>query len=232
VDRVLGLVGGTGPESTVDYYRTFVETWQRRRPDGSYPRLIIDSVEAGAIFRSLAAGRFADAASPLRMAVGELAAAGCGAAMLASNASHLAFDLVAADSPILLIHIVDAAVVAAQAAGYRRLALFGTRMVMEAPLYPDRFRPAGIEILTPQPEERAFIHGAYFGELVQGVIRDETRERLVAIAGRMRDRDGIDGLILGGTELALILREPTAGGVPVLNTARIHVEAGVDWLLG
>jgi aspartate racemase len=232
VTRVLGVVGGTGPESTIDYYRAFVATWRRRRPDGSYPRLIINSVEAGAIFRSLSEGRYSDAAVPLRAAVEELAAAGAGAALLASNASHLAYDEVADGALIPLIHIVEVAVVAATSAGHRRLALFGTRMVMEASLYPERFRPVGIEIVLPNASERDFIHEAYFGELVQGVIRDETRERLVAIAAGMRERDGIDGLVLGGTELALILRDPTAGGVPVLNTAPIHVDAGDDWLLG
>ena len=231
-DRVLGVVGGTGPESTVDYYRSIVAAWRRRRPDGTYPRVIIDSVEAGAVFRLLADGGFAEIGRIVGAALGELAAAGCGRALLASNASHLAFDQIDPPPPIPLIHIVDAARDAASAAGHRRLGIIGTRFVMESRLYPDRFTPAGIEVVLPNEDERAAVHRIYFGELVQGVFRDESRDELVAIVAAMRDRDGIDGVILGGTELALILTEPTAAGVPVLNTAQVHVDAAVDWLLG
>ena len=102
---------------------------------------------------------------------------------------------------------------------------------MESPLYPDRFGPSGIEVVVPDEADRAWIGRVYLDELVRGVILDATRDRLVAIAAEMRDRDAIDGLILGGTELALTLTEPSYAGLPILNTAQIHVEAAVDWLL-
>jgi aspartate racemase len=229
--RILGIVGGTGPESTVDYYRTIIAIWQRRTDDGSYPRLLINSVEASQIFRDLAAGDHVAIAAAIVPAIGQLAAAGAGTALLASNATHLAFDEIAPGSPIPLIHIVDAASGAAAAAGHRRLGILGTRFVMEAPMYPDRFGARGMAVVTPTPEEREYVHARYFGELVRGVFLDETRDGLVEIVAAMRDRDGIDGLILGGTELALILTEPTYAGVPILNTARTHAEAAVDWLL-
>lgn len=229
--RILGIVGGTGPESTVDYYRSIIALWQRRKPDGSYPRLIINSVEAGRIFRLLGEHDFSGIAREVAPAVDQLAAAGAGAALLASNATHLAFDEIAAVSPIPLLHIVDAARNAAAVRGHRRLGIFGTRFVMEAPMYPDRFGPRGMEIVMPTPEERDYIHTKYFGELVRGVFLDETRDRLVEIVATMRDRDRIDGLILGGTELSLILTEPAYAEVPILDTAKTHTDAAVDWLL-
>ena len=231
MSRVIGVVGGTGPESTIDYYRRFLATWARRGPVGTYPRLLIDSVEGGSVITALGEGRFDDVAEVLTEAVDALAAAGAGAALLASNASHLAYERVAARSPIPLIHIVDVALAAAKAAGHRRLGLFGTRFVVESPLYPDRFGPSGIEIVVPDEADRAWIGRVYLDELVRGVILDATRDRLVAIAAGMRDRDAIDGLILGGTELALTLTDPSYAGLPILNTAQIHVEAAVDWLL-
>jgi aspartate racemase len=103
---------------------------------------------------------------------------------------------------------------------------------MESALYPSHLEPAGLEVVLPTPEERELVHGIYFGELVAGVVREESRAALSAVVAAMRDRDGIDAVILGGTELALILTEPTCAGVPVLNTAQIQVEAAVDWLLG
>jgi aspartate racemase len=230
--RILGIVGGTGPESTIDYYRSLVATWRRRRPDGTYPRVIINSIEAGRVFQKLAASDFAAVGRDLGPALAQLAAAGCQRALLASNASHLAFDRIDPPSPIPLIHIVDAALDAATEAGYRRVGLLGTRFVVESDLYPARFATAGLDVIVPTPAERDAVHGIYFGELVQGIVRDQSRDALTAVVATMRGRDGIDAVVLGGTELALILTEPTCAGVPVLNTAQTHVDAAVDWLLG
>ena len=102
---------------------------------------------------------------------------------------------------------------------------------MEAPLYPDRFAAAGMSIVPPTRDEQDYVHEIYLVELVPGVVREATRKRLVSIIATMRDRDAIDGLILGGTELALILDEPEYEGVAMLNTTRIHVHAAIDWLL-
>jgi len=231
-ERVLGIVGGIGPESTIDYYHSLVATWRRRRPDGSYPRVIIDSVEAGRVIRWLGEGEFAAVGRELGAALGELAAAGCGRALIASNATHLAFEHIDPTPPMPMIHIVDAARDAAVAGGHRRLGLIGTRFVMQSRLYPDWFEPAGLTIVIPTPDEQEVVHGIYMGELLLGEIRDDSRERLIAVIATMRDRDGIEGAILGGTELALTLTEPAYAGVPILNTAQIHVEAAVDWLLG
>jgi aspartate racemase len=229
--RILGIVGGTGPESTIDYYRSIVATWRRRRPDGTFPRVTIVSVDGGTVIRLLGEGDFKAVGKAFGAALGELAAAGCGRALIASNGGHLAFDHIHPPSPIPLIHIVEAARDAAVAAGHRRLGLLGVRFVVQAPLYPANFDPVGIQIVRPTTDEMDIVHAIYLGELLEGVFRDESRERLVSVIAAMRDRDGIDGLILGGTELALILTEPAYAGVPILNTAQIHVDAAVDWLL-
>jgi aspartate racemase len=131
-----------------------------------------------------------------------------------------------------MIHIVDAALAAAVAARRRRLGLIGTRFIMGSRLYPDRFEPAGLAIAVPTPEEQELVRSIYMGELLLGDIRAESRDRLVAVIASMRNRDGIDGVILGGTELALILTEPTYAGIAILNTVQTQVDAAVDWLVG
>jgi aspartate racemase len=231
-DRILGIVGGIGPESTIDYYRALVGAWRRRRPDGSYPRVIIDSVEAGSVIRLLGEGEYAAVGRALGAALVELAAAGCERALIASNATHLAFEHIDPPPRMPMIHIVDAARDAAIDHGHRRLGLIGTRFIMASPLYPDRFGPAGLAIVVPSTEEQDAVHAIYMGELLLGDIRDDSRERLVAVIAAMRDRDGIDGVILGGTELALTLTEPDYAGIPILNTVQVHVDAAVEWLLG
>lgn len=97
---------------------------------------------------------------------------------------------------------------------------------MQSHLYPERFDP--VAIVVPEPDEQETVNSIYFGELLANVIRDESRDRLVAVIAAMRDRDAVDGVILGGTELALILTESTYAGIPILNTAKIHVDAAVD----
>lgn len=231
-ERVLGIVGGIGPESTIDYYRALVATWRKRRPDGSYPRVIIDSVEAGRVIRLLGEGEYPAVGRALGAALAELAAAGCGRALIASNATHLAFEHIDPPPPVPMIHIVDAARDAAIDHGHRRLGLIGTRFVMTSPLYVDRFAPAGLTVVAPSTDEQDTVHAIYMGELLLGDIRDDSRERLVSVIAAMRDRDGIDGVILGGTELALTLTEPAYAGIPILNTVQVHVDAAVAWLLG
>ena len=113
----------------------------------------------------------------------------------------------------------------------QRLALFGTRFTMQAALFPEAFARRGMNIVVPNEEEREFIHEKYMGELFRGAILDETRAALVDIVEIMKKRDGVDGLILGGTELSLILREPTAAGLPVLDTTQIHVETALEWMV-
>jgi aspartate racemase len=230
--RILGIVGGTGPESTVDYYRSLIATWRRRRDDGSYPRVIIDSVELGAFMRGLGEHDMPAVGRILGGALAELARAGCGRALLASNASHLAFDDIDPRSSIPLIHIVEVTRNAAAAVGHRRLGVVGTQFVMRSSLYADGLVPAGLTVVTPTPQEQERVHEIYVRELLEGIVLAESRAALVAVAMAMRERDGIDGLILAGTELALILTEREYGGIPMLNTAQIQVDAAVDWLLG
>jgi aspartate racemase len=230
-DRVLGIVGGTGPESTIDYYRMLVAAWKLRRADGSYPRVIINSLEAGRVFKWLGEGNMESVGRDLGSALQQLGAAGCGRALIASNACHLAFDHIAPTPMIPLIHIVEAARDAALSAGYHRLALLGTRFVATAGMYPDRFARAGMEIVVPSREEQDLVHAIYVDELVAGVFSDDSRDRLVELISTLAERDSIDAVILGGTELALTLTEPTYAGIPLINTAHVHVTAAVDWLL-
>lgn len=126
---------------------------------------------------------------------------------------------------------MEATADAAAAARLLRLALFGTRFTMQAALFPEAFARRGMTIVVPNEEEQAFIHAKYMGELFVGTILDETRAGLIEIVEAMKERDNVDGLILGGTELSLILREPTAAGLPVLDTTQIHVDAAIEWML-
>lgn len=115
--------------------------------------------------------------------------------------------------------------------GLTRVGLFGTRLTMQAGFYPEVFQPTGIEVVRPGPEAQAYIHDKYMNELIKGTFVPGTREGLLAIVEHMKAHDGIDGLILGGTELPLILRADEHAGVRFLDTTKLHVETIVTRLL-
>ena len=158
-----------------------------------------------------------------------LARAGADFALIAANTPHLVFDEVQRRVRIPLLSIVEATADAATAAGLRRLALFGTRFTMQAALFPEAFARRGLAIVMPNEDEQALIHAKYMGELFVGTILDETRAALLEIVEAMKQRDAVEGLILGGMELSLILRQARAAGLPVLDTTQIHVDAAIDW---
>ena len=231
-DRILGLVGGIGPESTLDYYRRLLDGYHARVGPASHPPVLIDSLDGGPLIGPLMAGDPAPMAAAVRAGIERLAAGGAGLGLICSVAGHTVFDEVAASASIPLLSIVQATCRAAIAAGVRRPALFGTRVSVEGAYFARPFEAAGVELVRPSEADRGWIHDMYLGELVNGLFLDASRARLLAILGELRRTQGVDGLILGGTELSLILPDPAYDGVPVLNAAAIHVAEAIDWLVG
>jgi aspartate racemase len=227
--EIAGIVGGIAPESTVDYYRSIVARYRERRPDGSYPPVLIDSIDLTRMLH-LAANDRRGLTDYLAAELERLARAGATFAALASNTPHVVFDELVPRSPIPLVSIVDATAAAAKSSGLRRLGILGTRFTMEGRFYPEVFSRVGLTAVPPPPEDLATVHARYMDELVKGIFRPGTRAELVAIVSRLRAEEGVDAVVLAGTELPLLLREAEAP-VPLLDTTQIHVRAIVDQLL-
>jgi aspartate racemase len=225
--KTLGMVGGLGPESTIDYYQKIIALYRERIGDGSYPEFVINSVDLSKGLGFMAANDLAGMADYLLEAISKLARAGVDFGLIAANTPHIVFDDVAPKSPIPLISIVEATCATAKLRKLQRLALFGTRYTMQATFYPKVFSREGIELLVPEPNDQDYIHDKYMNELVPGKFLPETRASLLAIVDRMKISSDIDGVILAGTELPLILCDPDYSGIPFLNTTEIHVEAAV-----
>ncbi len=228
--KTVGIVGGIGPESTIEYYRGIVRLYRERRPDGSYPQIVIDSIDAGRMLGLFGGNRLEEATDYLAGEVERLARAGADFGAVAANTPHLVFDALEERSSIPLLSIVDATCRAATARGLRRVGLLGTRYTMGARFYPDGLSRAGLQMALPSPEDQEYVHEKYMGELVAGVLRPETKAGLLGVVERMVSREAIDGVILGGTELSLILHDGDAV-VPLLDTTRIHVDEIVARLL-
>jgi aspartate racemase len=229
--KTAGIVGGIGPESTIDYYRSIVAAYRERKGDGSYPPLVVNSIDLQKLLGFIAARQHEPLISYLADAIEALAAAGADFAVLASNTPHLVFDELARRSPIPLISIVEVALAAARARGLKRPGLFGTRSTMQESFYEKAFDRARIAVVSPSAAEQARIHDIYMNELIPGIFRDESRDAMLQIAASMRARDKIDALILGGTELPLLLRGHEPAGLPFLDTAQLHVERIVAEML-
>ena len=226
----VGLIGGLGPESTVDYYKLIIQKYRERTGDDSYPEILIDSLDVSKGIAFLNAGLHDALAEYLIAATQRLSVAGADFGAIAANTPHIVFAATAARSPIRFISIVEAACAAVQAQGAQRIGLLGTRFTMTGRFFPEVFERAGIELLTPSPDEIAFIHEKYIGELLVGVFKDSTRDALAKIIRRLIVDENLDVILLAGTELPLILRG-VEFPVPMLDTAVIHVEAIVDEIL-
>jgi aspartate racemase len=229
--KTLGIIGGLGPESTIDYYGRIVALYRERRRDGSYPQFIVNSIDMKKGLDLMGANNLAGMADYLVDEIGKLARAGATFGLISANTPHIVFDEIAPRSPIPLISIVEATCAAAKARKLKRLALFGTRYTMQGTFYPRVFSREGIELLVPDPEDQDYIHDKYLNELVSGKFLPETRANLLAIVDRMKAKHDINGVILAGTELPLILRDPEHNGIPFLDTTEIHCEAAVTEML-
>lgn len=229
-DRVptLGIVGGLGPESTIDYYRRILEEWKRDDPSSS-PPIVIDSLDVMRGLRLVEHDRPA-LVDYLSSSIDRLAAAGADFAAMAANTPHVVFDDLVARSPIPLVSIVEACADEAQRRNLHRLGLLGTRFTMEGSFYPEVFARRGMAIVAPDDKERIWIHERYVGQLLKGDFRDETRDGVKSVIRRLREEEKIDGIILGGTELTLLLSDATVEGIPALDTTALHVSAIVKRL--
>ncbi len=229
--KTVGIIGGIGPESTIEYYRFIVEGYQARITDGTYPAIVINSIDLSKLVAWMEASDLNAVTDYLVAAIEKLAATKVDFIAIAANTPHIVFNQVRARSPLPMVSIVEATRDRASTLGLRRLGLLGTGFTMRSSFYQDAFAEKQMEIVMPTVEEQEYIHEKYFAELVKNIILPETRARLLAIVERMRQDHSIEGLVLGGTEIPLILRDGGNNQLPFLDTTHIHVDAIVDALV-
>jgi len=229
--KTVGLIGGIGPESTIEYYRSIIAAYRQRRPDGSAPAILINSLSVKKLLDWMDSNRLNEVTDYLLDGLQKLARAGADFGAIAANTPHIVFDDLQRRSPLPLVSIVEATRDEAKKRGIRRAGLLGTRFTMQASFYPEVFSRQGIALAVPHEDEQSWIHEKYVGELLKDRFLPETRERLQGIIRRMKEQHEIQGVILGGTELPLLLRDDTVFGIPLLDTTQTHVQAVVKELL-
>jgi aspartate racemase len=229
--KTVGLIGGVGPESTIEYYRFIIDEYRARKNDDTYPSIIINSVDVNKYVALATANRFDKFADELVVEIDRLARAGADFAALAANTPHIVFPELQRRSTVPLVSIVEATCDKARQLEFKRVALLGTKFTMKGGFYQEVFARAGIDLIVPNEAEQNYIHEKYIGELLKNIFTDDTRAGLLAIIDQLRQRDRVEAAILGGTELPLILRDSERGNIKFLDTTKIHVEKIVERLL-
>lgn len=226
--KTIGLIGGMSWESSAEYYR-MINRASKARHGGHHNAksvmVTVDFAEIEALQRAqdwdALGARMADAARQLQ-------AAGADVVVLTTNTMHRVADAIERELTLPFLHIADPTGAALRAAGVERVALLGTRYTMELPFYAARLAERfGIEVLTPDAEDRDTVHRVIYEELCHGLIEPASRAAYAAIIGRLAAR-GAQAVILGCTEITLLIGERDSP-LPVFDTTALHAQAAVDF---
>jgi aspartate racemase len=224
--RTIGLLGGMSWESTAVYYRLVNEEVQRRLGGFHSAELLLHSVDFHDIEGLQAAGDWDTAGRVLAAAAAGLEEAGAELLVLCTNTMHLVAPAIEAAVGIPLLHIADVTAEAITAQDRCRPGLLGTAFTMEQPFYRERLAAHGLEVSTPEADDRRLVHDVIYDELVRGVVREESRRRYRDVMRRLVDR-GADSIVFGCTEIELLV-DATDTDVPVFPTTALHARAAVD----
>lgn len=225
----MGIIGGLGPEATLYYYRVIIDLcYENKDLEGNYPEIIIYSLNLEECLHSMEKGNWPELSTKLVEACQSLFRAGAEFGLIAANTPHMVFDHVREKSPIPLLSIVEETSEEVVRHGLRKVGLIGTLITMQSHFYEDVFRRRNISIAVPGEDEQTYIYEKIRSELGVGIMLAETRGRFLQIAQRMKEEDSIQGLILGCTEIPLLLTGEELG-IPFFDTSKIHAQSALRY---
>lgn len=221
--RKLGLVGGMGPESTIPYYHDIVYGVQERVGKNYFPNLTVESVNVFDVLRLCGEQKYDELTDYLFQAVNNLAKSGADFAALSANTPHIVFDKLQELSPIPLISIVESTCKEAEKRNLKKIGLLGTIFTMTEDFFKQPFSRKNIEIAVPSDAEMDYVNEKISSELEHGIIKEDTLESFTKIISRMQTEENIEAIVLGCTELPLLLNDKNSP-VPCLDTMQIHIQ--------
>lgn len=228
--KTIGLIGGMSWESSIEYYRIINERTKARLGGFHCAKSVMYSVDFAEIETLQHQEKWPETAQILRLAARSLEAAGADFIVLCTNTMHKVAAEIESAVRIPLLHIADATARQVSSRGFKKIGLLGTRFTMEEDFYKGRLtKKHGLKVLVPGPSERATIHRVIYQELVVGEINPSSRNQFREIIKRLVG-EGTEGVILGCTEIGLLVKEEDSP-VPLFDTTRIHAEAAVDFAL-
>lgn len=229
--KKFGLIGGIGPESTIEYYRLIIKRFQEKLATENYPEILISSVNMTELIGYAFNGRLTELLIFLEERIKTIEMAGVEFAALASNTPHLVFDQLSERVNIPLISIVEETCKIIAEKKLTRVGLLGTKSTMSSGFYNTVAAKLGIEIITPSQGEKNYVHKKYMSELIFNKIVPDTKIQLLNIVQKLKEEESIEGLILGGTELPLILTQSDFNDLVIFDTTAIHIESIVTKMI-
>lgn len=227
--KTIGLVGGTGWISTVEYYRIINEEVNRRLGGLEFARCVLYSVNFGDIQRFNEKHETEGIFSIMLNAAKKVESTGVDCILLCANTMHMHADRVEKEIAVPLIHIAKATGTEIRKRNLKTVGLMGTRPTMEKDFYTKKLADQGITVLVPDEEDRIFIQRTIDTELLKGIFLPESKKRFLDIIQVLRSR-GAEGVVLGCTEIPLLIKQEDMD-FPLFNTTIIHSMAAVDFAL-
>jgi aspartate racemase len=228
--KTIGMIGGMSWESSIEYYRIINETVRTELGGLHSAKSIMVSVEFAEIEALQHQNRWDEAATILIAAARSLESGGADFAIICTNTMHKLYDTLQQNIQIPLLHIADATAEIIKAEGIHKIALLGTRFTMEENFYKGRLVDNyGLEVIIPGSEDMEIVHRIIYDELCAGIIQSESKQRYKDIIQRLV-QDGAKGIILGCTEIGLLVKQADSP-VPLFDTTEIHAKAAVKYAL-
>jgi len=228
--KKIGLIGGMSWESTLEYYRIVNEEVKKRLGGLHSARVVLDSVNFDEIEKLQNEDEWGELGDILEESAQNLERAGADCVLICTNTMHKCAEQVAEGVYIPLIHLADATGELVQKQGLKRIGLLGTKYTMEQDFYKGRLvEKFGLDVIVPDDEDREVVHRVIYDELCLGNIRDQSKRKYLEIIKKLVD-DGVGGIILGCTEIPLLVKQEDVS-VPVFDTTYIHAISAVDFIL-
>ena len=228
--KTIGMIGGMSWESSIEYYRLINEAVKARLGDLHSAKSLMLSVDFAEIEVLQREGRWEEATQEMLEAARAVEAGGADFLIICTNTMHKMADEMQRNIGIPILHIADATAQVVREQGIRRVGLLGTRFTMEEDFYRGRLVARfGLEVLIPKAADREIVHRVIYDELVLGRIEPASKAEYLRIIARLAEA-GAEGIILGCTEIGLLVSQPDSS-LPLFDTTRIHALAAVDYAL-
>ncbi len=220
--KKIALVGGLGPEGTLDYYRAIIDAFKDDYEEFGYPEIVIESLNMKPMLALAEAGDWGEISEIIAAKFEDMRHAGAEVGAIAANTPHKAFASIQNATLLPLISIVTATRQAVAERGIRKAVLLGTAFTMESDFYFEEFSKADIELVVPEPADREYMHEKLFSEIEHGIAKPDTRQGFLDIIERTLTDSGADGIVSACTEFPLVFNADDFA-VEFFDTAAIHI---------
>lgn len=222
--KKIGLMGGLGPASTVEYYLELVRLCQKNWGEEAYPRIVIDSVDLGVHTEYFNRQDYQTIGDFIYESLTALKNAGAELAAITANTEHIAWDYVKDRLPLPTISIVDTAVDEIKRKGYKKVLVFATVWTLKSGLYEKAILEAGLTPVIPNKEDQIILGDLIYPNLENGIVIPEDKEKMIALAEKYIQENEADALLLGCTEIPLMIKAGDVS-VPIIDTTKLHIQA-------